>query len=163
MNRPIFQDDEDLGARGPAREPDDGNHLGGGYGGGNFHDGGLQYDGARVFARRASSGRAANAFAGHAGPWCESNWTGRLPKKYTRSDSRIKDDVCERLYHRHDLDLTEVSVEVQDATVRLDGSVTYRAMKHRIEDVAAQCPHVKDVDNRIRVRRREDASPDRGT
>lgn len=144
MNRSFFEDDEDMGVEGPPQ------HLGGGYGGGNF--GG---QGGRRGAPPGESARiyeGAHAFSHDPGP----RPVGRMPKDYLRSDARIQDDVWEHLYHRHDLDLTDVRAEVEGATVRLEGSVTYRAMKHRIEDVAAACMGVRDVDNRIRVRRRED-------
>ena len=51
------------------------------------------------------------------------------------------------------IDAGEVSVEVKDGKVSLEGTVPDRSMKHRIEDIAEQCIGVKDVDNRIRVSR----------
>lgn len=139
------------------------NELGGGYGGGNFRDGDERlYEGGRVFGRRASAGtHPSQGWAGSAvseSMDASGGVGGRMPKNYARSDTRIRDDVCERLYHRHDLDLTDVDVTVQDGTVGLTGSVTYRAMKHRIEDVAAECMGVRDVDNELKVRRAPDAS-----
>jgi hypothetical protein len=162
MNRSFFEDDEDLGVQGPSRSgsapaPD----FGGGYGGGHFRDDGERvYEGARIFdahrhpgARpQPSQGWAGSAVSEHA-PASARPVAGRLPKHYVRPDTRVREDVCERLSHRHDLDLTDVEVEVQDRVVRLAGSVTDRAMKHRIEDVAAACLGVEDVDNRLRVRR----------
>jgi osmotically-inducible protein OsmY len=73
------------------------------------------------------------------------------PKNYRRADARIRDDVCERLWHESHLDVSEVSVSVEDGIVRLDGTVPHRYMKHRIEDLAAACAGVSDVENRIRV------------
>lgn len=75
------------------------------------------------------------------------------PKGYTRSDERIKDDVCERLCRSSGVELDEVSVEVRQGCVHLEGSVPHRAMKHRIEDIVDGAIGVKDIDNRIRVRR----------
>ncbi len=82
----------------------------------------------------------------------------RGPKGYTRSDERIREDVCERLAYAFDLDVSEVSVAVREACVRLEGSVPERWMKHEIEDLAASCVWVRDVDNLVRVPR--DASRD---
>lgn len=159
MNRSFFEDDEDLGVQGPGRSRPP-SEFGGGYGGGNFDDDHSRfYEGGRVYSGRHASTRpqpsqgwAGSAISEHTPP----SGTGRMPKGYRRADTSIRDDVCERLYHRHDLDLTDVEVDVEDGIVRLQGSVTYRAMKHRIEDVASACLGVDDVDNRIRVRRPPD-------
>jgi osmotically-inducible protein OsmY len=75
------------------------------------------------------------------------------PKDFQRSDERIREDVCERLAAELDVDVSEVSVEVNNGAVRLDGTVPHRQMKHRIEDISAACAGVKDVENRIRVDR----------
>ena len=173
MNRSFFEDDQDMGVEGPPQ------HLGGGYGGGNFGGHGGRrgappgetarlYEGAHAFshdpdphAPHPSQGWAGSAVSESMGPSGSRRAVGRMPKDYLRSDTRIQDDVWEHLYHRHDLDLTDVRVQVEGATVRLEGSVMYRAMKHRIEDVAAACMGVRDVDNRLRVRRREDESASR--
>jgi osmotically-inducible protein OsmY len=77
----------------------------------------------------------------------------QTPKGYTRSDERIKDDVCEHLYHANDIDLSDVSIESKNGTLILEGTVPERRMKHRIEDIAEQCIGVSDVENRIRVSR----------
>jgi osmotically-inducible protein OsmY len=78
----------------------------------------------------------------------------RAPKGYTRSDERIREDLCERLMHS-DMDVSEVIVEVRGATVILEGSVPERRMKHRIEDMADQTAGVNDVENNLRVVRQE--------
>ncbi|RQT03675.1 BON domain-containing protein [Burkholderia contaminans] len=77
----------------------------------------------------------------------------RGPKGYTRSDERIREDVCERLAHALDIDVSDVTVQVQDGRVELDGTVPARWMKHGIEDLADGCMGVRDVENRVRVRR----------
>jgi hypothetical protein len=79
----------------------------------------------------------------------------RGPKNYRRSDERIREDVCECLWRDPDIDAGDVSVEVEAGVVRLEGTVPVRRMKHRIEDVAADCPGVNDVENRIRIARIE--------
>ena len=80
---------------------------------------------------------------------------GRVPKGYTRSDDRIKDDVSEQLYRTPDIDVSEVTVEARNGTVMLEGTVPDRRMKHRIEDLCEQCIGVQDVENRIRVQRED--------
>jgi osmotically-inducible protein OsmY len=85
------------------------------------------------------------------------------PKGYRRSDERIREDVCERLWHAQDIDVSNVEVESNGGTIVLRGSVPERRMKHRIEDIAAECAGVEDVDNRIRVERYDGARADLGT
>jgi len=75
----------------------------------------------------------------------------RGPKGYERSPGRIHEDICERLLHALHIDSSDVSVHVEQGTVTLEGTVPTRRMKYAIEDIAADCPGVQDVDNRIRV------------
>jgi len=88
----------------------------------------------------------------------------RGPKGYTRTDERIREDICERLSHplgrfgasdlsNEHLDVSDVSVQVQGGKVLLEGTVPERRMKHGIEDIVDACPGVQDIDNRIKVRR----------
>nr|WP_089340561.1 BON domain-containing protein [Burkholderia singularis] len=88
-----------------------------------------------------------------AGGECDTLRHRQGPKGYTRSDERICEDVCERLTRAFDIDVSDVSVQVRDARVELDGTVPARWMKHGIEDIADSCMGVRDVDNRVRVRR----------
>jgi hypothetical protein len=76
---------------------------------------------------------------------------GRPPKNYTRSDERIFDEIFDAIARDTRIDAREVTVEVKDGNVTLYGSVAHRQMKHWIEDIAAECHGVKDVDNRITV------------
>ncbi|WP_048995164.1 BON domain-containing protein, partial [Burkholderia multivorans] len=91
---------------------------------------------------RFGSGAARDAMRGRRGP-----------KGYTRSDERIREDVCERLAHALDIDVSDVSVQVSDGRVELEGTVPARWMKHAIEDIADDCMCVRDVENRVRVKR----------
>lgn len=73
------------------------------------------------------------------------------PKGYQRSDERLKEDISERLMEAVHVDSSEVTVEVRDAKVVLEGVVPDRRMKHAIEDLVDACPGVQDIDNRVRV------------
>jgi osmotically-inducible protein OsmY len=73
------------------------------------------------------------------------------PKGYRRSDERIADDICQRLSVSPEIDASEVTLHVHDGEVTLEGTVPQRYMKHAIDDLAVDCPGVKDVNNRIRV------------
>lgn len=73
------------------------------------------------------------------------------PKGYQRSDSRITEDVSERLSEDRHIDASDIEVSVQGGVVTLKGTVPARYMKHLAEDCADRCFGVKDVENRIRV------------
>ncbi|CAG9184767.1 BON domain-containing protein [Cupriavidus pampae] len=74
------------------------------------------------------------------------------PKNYTRSDERLREDVCERLTHREHLDVSEVTVSVQASVVTLEGHVNDRRTKYEIEDIADDTFGVSDVVNHLHVR-----------
>lgn len=76
---------------------------------------------------------------------------GMGPKNYTRSDERIREDVCERLTQDDDLDASEIEIKAEQGVVTLEGTVEERWMKHRAEDIAESCSGVREVENRIRV------------
>jgi hypothetical protein len=77
----------------------------------------------------------------------------RGPKGYQRSDERLREDISERLMYAMEIDSSEVTVNVSDGRVTLDGTVPDRYMKHAIEDLVDECPGVQDIDNRVRVQR----------
>jgi hypothetical protein len=77
----------------------------------------------------------------------------RGPKGWRRSDAALHDAVCERLARSHDLEVADVSVEIRDGHVTLEGTVADRPMKRAIEDRIAGCAGVSDVDNRLKVMR----------
>ncbi|PZX34611.1 conserved hypothetical protein; putative phospholipid-binding: alpha/beta predicted fold BON domain [Cupriavidus phytorum] len=74
------------------------------------------------------------------------------PKNYRRGDDRIHDEVCDRLAHAQELDVSEVTVRVQDGLVTLEGHVGDRRSKYDIEEIAERVFGVQDVINHIRVR-----------
>lgn len=76
---------------------------------------------------------------------------GRGPKGRWRSDQRILDDVAERFARCEHADATDVSVEVREGVVRLEGSVPQRHMRWTLEDLAAEVVGVVDVENHIRA------------
>lgn len=76
---------------------------------------------------------------------------GKGPKDYLRSDSRIREDICDRLTDDDSVDATEISVDVKSAEVTLHGSVLDRFSKRRAEDIAASVRGVIDVKNELRV------------
>ncbi|MCV2868662.1 BON domain-containing protein [Defluviimonas sp. WL0002] len=82
----------------------------------------------------------------------EMDHRGRGPKNYTRSDERIFEDVNDRLTDDESLDATDISVEVKDREVTLDGTVQSRYAKRRAEDCADMVSGVQHVQNNLRVK-----------
>ena len=82
------------------------------------------------------------------------SFRGTGPKGWQRSDERLQDDICERLTDDHWIDASDVSVQVSGGVVTLEGSVTDRRLKHRIEDMVEQCGGVGEIRNFLSVRTR---------
>ncbi|ACP26777.1 hypothetical protein NGR_c30400 [Sinorhizobium fredii NGR234] len=77
---------------------------------------------------------------------------GKGPKGYTRSDSRIQEDVSDRLSDDGALDASDIEVSVTGGEVQLSGFVESKWAKRRAEDLAENVSGVGHVQNNIRVR-----------
>lgn len=102
-------------------------------------------------------------------PWDNTGWdrrqwreegpfVGRGPKGYQRSDSRIRDDVSDRLTDAPDIDATEIEVTVNNGEVTLSGIVRHRAEKRRSEDLTESVAGVREVHNNLRVSRSQEGA-----
>jgi BON domain-containing protein len=80
---------------------------------------------------------------------------GRGPRNYVRTDERIREELCEVLTEDDDIDASDISVEVRDGVVFLQGTVEERWVRHQVEDMAEACSGVRDVRNNLEVRPRE--------
>lgn len=76
---------------------------------------------------------------------------GKGPKDYQRSESRIREDVSDRLSDDHDLDASDIDVKVSGNEVILTGTVEDREAKRRAEDIAESVSGVSNVQNQLRV------------
>ena len=76
---------------------------------------------------------------------------GRGPRGYRRSDSSIREELCERLTHDAAIDPSGVEVVVGEGDVLLVGTVDDRETRRRIEDLAYAVSGVREVDNLLRV------------
>jgi osmotically-inducible protein OsmY len=76
---------------------------------------------------------------------------GRGPKGYTRSDDRIREDVCDRLTDDPHIDASEIDVRVAQGEVTLSGTVIDRTAKRYAEDLAERIGGVRHVQNNLRV------------
>lgn len=103
---------------------------------------------------RAPSSAFGYRYAGDTSSWSN---RGRGPKNYQRSDTRIYEDICDRL-SRGDVDAEHIDVAVSNGEVTLSGTVNDRWDKRRAEDVADDIAGVREVHNHIRVQRDERSS-----
>lgn len=85
------------------------------------------------------------------GPPGTSDFRGKGPKNYTRSDEKIKDDVSEALYRNTHVDATRIEVHVSKGIVTLKGFVSDRKQKKEAERAIDYCAGVVDVFNEIHV------------
>jgi len=83
---------------------------------------------------------------------------GKGPKGYKRSDDRIKEDVNEALYVHHDIDASDIEVQVSDGVLTLSGTVDSRRTKRLVEDVVERISGVKDVINHLRSKQFSNSS-----
>jgi osmotically-inducible protein OsmY len=88
---------------------------------------------------------------GYAGTTLMAAHRGRGPKGYTRSDDRIREDVCDRLTDDPHVDASEIDVRVANGEVTLSGTVTDRTAKRHAEDLAERIGGVRHVQNNLRV------------
>lgn len=78
---------------------------------------------------------------------------GKASKNGERLDSRIMEDVCDALTYRGDLDATDIDVTVHAGEVTLEGTVADRRSKHIAEEVSEGVLGVKDVHNKLTLRK----------
>jgi len=76
---------------------------------------------------------------------------GKGPRDYLRSDSRIREDVCDRLTDADDVDASNIVVTVIAGDVILEGHVPDRYMRRRAESIAASVRGTIDVQDRLDV------------
>jgi hypothetical protein len=89
----------------------------------------------------------------------EGRHKGKGPRNYRRSDSRIREDINDRLTDDPMVDASEIDVAVQNCEVTLTGTVDDREAKRRAEDIAESVSGVAHVENRIKVRLPADTTP----
>lgn len=116
----------------------------------------MEYSRSR-FAEPYTGGQFARSQYGMGGQYAQDwmNYYGRGPKGYTRSDDRIREDVCEALYHNPVVDASDIEVSVTDGCVRLKGSVRDRQMKREAEICIEHLLGVMDVKNELEFKSKE--------
>jgi osmotically-inducible protein OsmY len=76
---------------------------------------------------------------------------GKGPKNYSRSDDRIREDVCECLMQDAHIDASEVDVRVSSGEVTLTGTVNSKNEKRRAEDAVERVAGIKEVHNELNI------------
>jgi len=84
-------------------------------------------------------------------PYSTGCFAGRGPKGYTRSDDRIREQVCDALLDHSDIDASEMEVTVEHGEVTVTGWVDGRPVKRLVEDTIAHLPGVREVHNHLRI------------
>lgn len=82
---------------------------------------------------------------------------GKGPKGYRRSDERIREEACERIARQGLIDASDVEVHVENAVIRLTGTVATRPEKRGLEQILERVHGVEEITNELRLRR--DAAP----
>ncbi|WP_438029882.1 BON domain-containing protein [Sorangium sp. So ce233] len=72
------------------------------------------------------------------------------PKGYTRSDERIREDICERIIEAG-IDAGDVEITVRGGEVTLAGTVRSREDRHLVEDIAEEARGVRGLESRLRA------------
>jgi|GEM_PF-2470898 len=75
---------------------------------------------------------------------------GKGPKGYARTDTRIQEELSDRLMDDTELDASEVQVAIKSGEVTLTGSVPSKQCKFRAEEIAESCLGVTEVINQLR-------------
>jgi BON domain len=78
---------------------------------------------------------------------------GKGPRDYQRADSRVLEDVCDRLSDDDEVDASDITVTIASGEVTLAGSVDDRYSKRRAEHIAASVRGVIDVHNQLSARK----------
>ena len=95
--------------------------------------------------------RPARGRGAWAGDWENEGYRGRGPRDYKRSDERVREEVCERLTDDWSVDASDITVQVRDGEVTLQGSVPSREQKRRASECVEEVSGVRDVFNSLRI------------
>lgn len=109
----------------------------------------------RYPGKRSEPSRDADLGRGSAGTNWNSgigNYYGRGPKGWKLTDEQIKNKVSEILLHSHDVDPSELDIEVEEGVVTLKGYIQSIGMKRVAEDLILSIPFVEDVFTQLKVK-----------
>lgn len=124
-----------------------------GYGSGFNRGFGGSVHWGRGFSGIGSPGESTGITLPHAGMFEDSGgpYAGRAPKGYERSDERIREDICDELTRRPDIDPGRLTVSVADGEVTLEGAVENLGSRRLADEIASHCIGVTQVHNKLKV------------
>ena len=79
------------------------------------------------------------------------SFRGRGPQSYTRSDDRMREELCDLLTDDDTVDASNIEVRVDQGEVTHSGTVNDRESKRCAEDIAESVSGVRNVQNQLRV------------
>ncbi|MBL8954864.1 MAG: BON domain-containing protein [Myxococcaceae bacterium] len=127
------------------------------------HGAGWGNSGDQTTGRMYGSSGFGNDRNPYAGQGTTEQKFARGPKGYKRSDERIKEDVCDRIWHMGNVDASDVEVSVSNGEVTLTGTVRDRGAKWQLESMIEMIGGVNDVHNQLRMKRDEEPSSSKRT
>ena len=80
-----------------------------------------------------------------------SNYYGLGPKGWKLSDERLYEKVCDVLLKSHEVDASEIDVEVKEGVVNMKGYISSLGMKRVAEDLVGSIPGVVDVFTQLKI------------
>ncbi|MBN8610562.1 MAG: BON domain-containing protein [Deltaproteobacteria bacterium] len=83
--------------------------------------------------------------------------SGKAPKNYTRSDERLREEVCDALANSGH-DWSDVEVTVSNGEVTLTGTVSDRSEKLQAEHMADRVRGVNEVTNQLKIKRADSSA-----
>jgi osmotically-inducible protein OsmY len=89
------------------------------------------------------------------------NFSGIGPKGYKRKDESVKDEASELLCWSPEVDASEIELNVQNGVISLSGFVDSRHAKRLAEDLLEKIIGVKDIDNRLIIKKDLDMEEDK--
>ncbi len=86
-------------------------------------------------------------------------YTGIAPRNYQRNDTRIFEDICDRIMQHSGIDASEIDVLVTGGEVNLSGKVDTLYTKRAVEDIALAVLGVRDVHNELKISQQARENP----
>jgi osmotically-inducible protein OsmY len=86
----------------------------------------------------------------------EGPYRGKGPKGYVRSDEKLTEEINDCLFRDSHIDASDIEVRVHNGEAVITGSVDDKMIKRRVEDVVEMIPGITNVENKLRIHKREE-------
>lgn len=107
----------------------------------------------RYPGKRSEPSRDADLGLGESGTsWNRDVHTqGKGPKEDKLNDQKIREKVQDVLLHSHEVDASEIDIDVEDGVVTLKGFIASKGMQQVAEDLIGSIPSVEDVFTQLKI------------